>query len=539
MNHSIRTLLLPLAVALAATTVRADFLDGQVVNSLGQGVPGININVYTPGSGNQPPIFNDGTDANGFFHTTVPAGTWDIEFRPPQPPGSNGLITLLPSVQVAGTTNLGVVTLVPGAALSGRVVNSLGQGVAGINFDVLDASGANVPLLYDATDALGNFSFASPLGAVRVRLDTTTVVGQTLAPLELALDLTGDQNLGTLTLPQGYIVTAILHRPNGQAINGCDLDCYDEATGVKLFTPSDNTNSSGLVDTIVPAGTFHFDFCPPVNLSLCCGRVGPTTIGSNVFLGIVTLSAGVTLSGTVDGADGSHVGNVHIRVRDQSSGADVPVCDNNTGGNGQYSIFVPNGTFAVDFRPTAAPWGRTITPNVLVSGNTSLDAALPYLFTGYCFGDGSLATACPCGNFGTTGRGCQNSAGTGGAQLSASGWYLPDSVVLTQSGELASALSIFLQGTGTNANGVVFGDGLRCTAGSLKRLMTRNASGGVVSYPQAGDLGIQARSAQLGDVIAAGTARYYQVYYRDPNLAFCPNPPGNSWNVGNAIQVNW
>ena len=96
-----------------------------------------------------------------------------------------------------------------------------------------------------------------------------------------------------------------------------------------------------------------------------------------------------------------------------------------------------------------------------------------------------------------------------------------------------------LQGTLNNGTGVVFGDGLRCVAGSLKRLVVRNASSGSVTYPQAGDPSISARSATLGDPIPSGAARFYQVYYRDPNLGFCSSPPGNSWNVSGAVQINW
>jgi hypothetical protein len=31
--------------------------------------------------------------------------------------------------------------------------------------------------------------------------------------------------------------------------------------------------------------------------------------------------------------------------------------------------------------------------------------------------------------------------------------------------------------------------------------------------------------------------RHYQIYYRDPALAFCPS--GGAFNVGNALRVTW
>jgi len=157
----------------------------------------------------------------------------------------------------------------------------------------------------------------------------------------------------------------------------------------------------------------------------------------------------------------------------------------------------------------------------------------------YCFGDGSLATPCPCANTGVTGHGCDNSTGTGGAQISAAGATSPDSVVLTASGELPTVLSIFLQGDVDASAGITFGDGVRCVNGALKRLYVKNASGGVVSAPGFGDLSITDRSAALGDPLSPGDTRYYQVYSRDPDLSFCAAPPGNSWNVSNGRAITW
>jgi len=157
----------------------------------------------------------------------------------------------------------------------------------------------------------------------------------------------------------------------------------------------------------------------------------------------------------------------------------------------------------------------------------------------FCFGDGILSTPCPCGNFGTCRRGCENSGGTGGAKLRFSGALFPDSAVLTCDGTLPTALSIVLQGSSLLPGPTVFGDGARCVGGSLKRLYVKNAVGGVVTAPAAGDNSISAQSALLGDVIAPGSTRGYQVYYRDPNLTFCAAPPGNSWNVSNGVILRW
>ena len=161
------------------------------------------------------------------------------------------------------------------------------------------------------------------------------------------------------------------------------------------------------------------------------------------------------------------------------------------------------------------------------------------LFGSFCAGDPAGAgVPCPCNNYGLAGHGCENSASTGGALLTASGTINPDTVQMQSSNELPSVSSILLQGNGVQPFSVPFGDGARCVAGTLKRLYVVSAVGGVATFPPPGALGIRARSALLGDTIATGTLRHYQVYYRDPDTTFCVPSPAN-YNVSNAVTVNW
>jgi hypothetical protein len=159
-------------------------------------------------------------------------------------------------------------------------------------------------------------------------------------------------------------------------------------------------------------------------------------------------------------------------------------------------------------------------------------------FDAFCFGD-VLAAACPCGNDGDDGHGCENSSLTGGAILIATGVarLSADTVRFTSSGEKPTALSIFLQGS-TAIAPTAYGDGVRCTGGTLKRLYAKSAVAGVVFAPQPGDLSVSARSAFLNATIPLGATREYQVYYRD-NGAFCDAPQGSNFNVSNGILVAW
>lgn len=150
-------------------------------------------------------------------------------------------------------------------------------------------------------------------------------------------------------------------------------------------------------------------------------------------------------------------------------------------------------------------------------------------------------SACPCGNAPAgPGLGCDNSSNTGGAQLSASGIarLTYDTVVLSTLGEKPTATSIVLQGTSVSSGGLVFGQGVRCTAGTIKRLYVKTASSGSISAPGAGEASVHARSAALGDTIPAGAHRYYGVYYRDPIvLGGCAAT--STFNITQQLDLFW
>jgi hypothetical protein len=151
--------------------------------------------------------------------------------------------------------------------------------------------------------------------------------------------------------------------------------------------------------------------------------------------------------------------------------------------------------------------------------------------------------ACPCSNppAGPV-HGCDNSAASGGASLSASGIaYLSiDSLAFTTSGEPPTAFSIVMQGNTLLANGVVYGQGVRCVGGATKRLYTKTAVAGSITAPDlgAGDPTVSARSAAKGDVIQPGQSRWYLVYYRDPIvLGGCP--ASSTFNSTQTGRVDW
>ncbi len=153
----------------------------------------------------------------------------------------------------------------------------------------------------------------------------------------------------------------------------------------------------------------------------------------------------------------------------------------------------------------------------------------------YCFGDG-LTVPCPCGNNAAPGSnsGCRNSSGVG-AQLLGTGvtTLSSDQFAMTMTGGPTTfTFVLFFQGDVqlNGGFGAAFNDGLACAGGTIRRLGTKPAPGGVTSFPQPGD----AMVSVLGAVPPTGAVRYYQCWYRNPT-----GPCGTFSNISNALQVVW
>ncbi|MFN0241894.1 MAG: hypothetical protein ACKVWV_03300 [Planctomycetota bacterium] len=163
--------------------------------------------------------------------------------------------------------------------------------------------------------------------------------------------------------------------------------------------------------------------------------------------------------------------------------------------------------------------------------------------TPFCFGDGSLATPCPCAPpltvpnpSGAPGHGCANSFEPSGARLFASGTTNPDTLRLHTVLQTPSAFSMFFSGTASVASGSAVGDGVRCADGALVRFGRQNAAGGAILYPLA-LLGLtQPVSSVSGVTPGSGVTRFYQAIYRDTSATFC-NP--GRFNLTNALEIVW
>ena len=372
--------LVALLLAMLDLPNRADFITGRVVDANGVGVAGVDIDVKNLGSGGTPDITNDGTDAGGFFTTTLPAGVYQVFFKPPPPPATSLLTTMVDNVVVAGTKNMGVITLQPGVVVSARVIDSAGVPIAQLPVDVTDlATGELLVMNNDSTNAFGNFAVAVPTRAIDLDLDPIHIIGRTLAPRRFSLTPTANTNLGDITLVNGFVLSGTFRNSVGAAVSGVDLDVFEGASGARVFTPHDNSNSLGAFSMVLAPGTYDLEACPTFASRLVAVGVNGLVLQANLDTGVTTLASGVVLSGTVRDVNGTPLAGIDVDVRRTDSGAAVVTCNDNTSAQGTYAVVVPIATLNVGF---ALPGqhgtsGEDLHAGLTVASNLVLDGVLP------------------------------------------------------------------------------------------------------------------------------------------------------------------
>ena len=153
------------------------------------------------------------------------------------------------------------------------------------------------------------------------------------------------------------------------------------------------------------------------------------------------------------------------------------------------------------------------------------DPFVPATGASSCAGDGSSGV-CPCGNAGAADAGCANALGIG-ARLAGLGTPSVAEDLFHVEVDQLTAYTLCVLFAGTQAGATAFapaGDGLRCIAGSLRRVAFHDTN--------------QAGRAWFGPTLsaaggwAAGETRHFQVFYRSPS-----GPCGAGFNTTNAVSV--
>ena len=366
--------LLLLSSALSAQT----FLTGVVVDGSGNPVPGVNVDLKNSFTGDDATLLNDGTNAFGQFVTTIVdgPGVYDVFFKPPAPPTTSLLVGRVDQVAVVGTTDMGATALELGAALTCRLVAPGGIPVAGVDLDVVVEETGEKPLLSGETSNLfGVLVAAVPFGKLELTFDTQSVLTAVYAPQRRRFTAAADTDLGDIQLDPGFTVEGVVRTSLLVPVQGADFDAYDSLTGERVLTLNDNTDELGEFEVVLPAGQYDLELCPPA--PFLAQEFPGVTVTGNVLVPPVTVQTGVQLSGQVSHVLGGPVGGIDVDVRTQSTGEGLPLCEDNSNGQGAYSVYVPPGVYKVIFSPPAGSLLAPVTvENVVVAAAATLDVVL-------------------------------------------------------------------------------------------------------------------------------------------------------------------
>ena len=145
--------------------------------------------------------------------------------------------------------------------------------------------------------------------------------------------------------------------------------------------------------------------------------------------------------------------------------------------------------------------------------------------TRVCFGDGTAALPCPCGNFGGTEEGCANSTGLGG-QLTALGSTSAASSAISFTGTKmpASRIAMLISGPPASGGSGFIGDGLSCVSAISYHGATLTSVSGTANWGS---------STLSGANFTPGQTVMFQLIYRDPVGGIC----GTQYNTSAAYEV--
>lgn len=361
-----------------------------------------------------------------------------------------------------------------------------------------------------ATGSSGTFTIniAQPLGPCTNHDDGTSdnAIGLTAGGAEVWLQRFGALSQSTTVTTISTAWGSPLNPASGNPPNGspCDIVIYNDPNNDG--NPTDGVLMQHLTGTVSGTGTDAFQS--------------------------FTLSPSVTITGYVwVGAGVNQPAGVFPSPLDQSSNppaAGQAWIVGNTSGPLNFTNLGANNVPPLDIASAGFP-GQWLLRITCATGTPGSDFCRPH-------GNGG----CPCSNPGAAGHGCGGSTNPAGALLASSGTasLSGDTVSLTCTDERANSLTVFLQGTLQGA-GHPFGQGVSCIdpAGLSLRLFTTTSDGsGTATTPASPS--ISAQSATLGDVITAGSHRFYMAYYRDPVVQNgCPAT--STFNSSQGQDILW
>jgi hypothetical protein len=253
-----------LSVAINAPMANLDFvlptgvlLSGHTTRANGTGVAGVDIDVSDAVTGAAVFLPADFTDLAGLYQVIVPTGVLEVVFAPPT-------ATLLAAVRnasvvVAGDLVLNA-TLPAGVLLSGTVTGN-GVAVPATDIDVkIAATGVDVPLVGDRTNAQGTFAVVVVPGTYHVEVEPPRIT-RLVAQRILNLAVNSATNL-PVALDSGMRVSGTVTAQGGGPVGNVDVVARRTSDLLEIFTPGDHTSALGLYEITIPAGNYRLAYLP-------------------------------------------------------------------------------------------------------------------------------------------------------------------------------------------------------------------------------------------------------------------------------------
>ncbi len=352
--------------------ILGNFLSGFVRDELGNGILNMDINVYDPIPDTVLLTPGDNTDATGYYQVLIPDGTFKIRWRAT---AGEKLVTVeMANVVITKDTTIDV-TMLPGFYVSGFVGTPLTDPVFNADLDfIYSATGVLVPTPSDNTDMNGDFHVLIPHGTFDIQVEPLFTDG--LVPREiLSVPINNDTTINC-TVPPGHVISGTVSGSARAPVANADIDLINTTTGIKLFTPQDNTNASGLYQLLAVSGLYDIVVKPPVASHLAPIVIDSISVNSATVVD-ATVPSGFLLSGTVRNRNLAAVSGVDIDAAVSSTGAKVFLTGDNTDAAGIFGVIMVGGTYHLDIEP---PLTRRLTArqfkNLVISNDLFLGIVL-------------------------------------------------------------------------------------------------------------------------------------------------------------------
>jgi len=222
-------------LSLLLPEVRRINWSGQIINSIGNGLADIKIDLQVRITGTKAFLLNNLTDSNGVFNIAAPVRTYDVLISPPA--GSRYVGQIIENAVFSGDTLWPPITLLSGVFFSALIYNNSGQPVLGADLDFTsETTGKFVYTPYDNSDVQGSAVVSIPPDIYIVKVEpplNSQLFSATLSGFMISNDTTVTFLLSGAALPENVNFILKPNYPNP----------FNSQTNIQYFLLTDDVVS--------------------------------------------------------------------------------------------------------------------------------------------------------------------------------------------------------------------------------------------------------------------------------------------------------